>query len=110
MSRRARWSLLLSCCGLAALVAPSAWGVLTAGAASSSAKASVGVTPEVALVSSSPQRARTAPPEPRAASSETALSRPGVAAAASRALPAGAGSSAESSRAPGAEALAQRAR
>lgn len=30
MSRRVRWGLLVSCCGLAALVAPSAWQVLEA--------------------------------------------------------------------------------
>jgi hypothetical protein len=111
MSRRARWSLFLSCCGLAALVMPSAWGVLTAGAVGASSKASVGVTPEVALVRSG-QPAATSSPErsAHAESLDAAPSHVGRTPVASRAHAAGAGLSAESARVRGADALAHRAR
>lgn len=102
MSRRARWSLLLSCCGLAALLSPSAWRVLAEGPVGSPPKASVGVTPAVALaLTAASQPLPTALPEApgRVAPSHPGPRRPGAASAGPPADPAS-----------GAEALAQRAR
>lgn len=61
MSRRARWGLLLSCCGLAALVAPSAWEVLDAGSTGASA---LGADP-LAKLQERPRSTETAGPVPR---------------------------------------------
>ena len=85
MSRRARWGLLLSCCGLAALVAPSAWEVLDAGSTGASA---LGADP-LAKLQERPRSTETAGPVPRSerrlegaavASTETST-EPGSAAA-----------------------------
>ena len=85
MSRRARWGLLLSCCGLAALVAPSAWEVLDAG---STGEGALGADP-LAKLQERPRSTETAGPVPRSerrlegaavASTETSA-EPGSAAA-----------------------------